>query len=403
MLLEQIVEHPDSSLLYMERYLNDGSPSGFTYKNQTSYNTSPSGKNKYFYLDIVCCENNLIERIGKTPCFIQGIPIFIHPDMSALLSKKGILTKKSSIKVAPTSSSRTVKLLDYPGYIKLNYDGIIGRINRKLTDRHVYASIDMTSLLEKALMHSRYAKLLFYKESYGIIYRNSEKEINMGMVYREEKPSGINAQTTNCIIPMFSLFAKDESALDKQLIIQLIEKSKKDPIEYVVNDLIFNIIDNYFNLLLNEGIQPEWHAQNLLIGIDKNFSISSIIMRDLESIDIDQTLQQSLGINHKFKSYPYKHLNNDQYNYQIKHSFMYDFKIGEYIFKPLINCISKHFNLDVAYIEKEIKIYAENYIRKLPADFFPENGVWYSFDKVIVDRSTTYRPYIKNYNVKYRG
>lgn len=405
MILEQVMNNPKNSLLYMERYVNNGSPSGFTWINQTSNETSPLCEKEYFLLDILCVEDT-IELVGDIPAFFNAFgenSILIHPDMYEVYNKKGFKIQKSCIRVSPISSSRTVKLLDFPGYVKLNYNGIIGRIDRSLTDKHAYSSIEMTEYLRNALKKSVYNKLAFFPEPGAVVYRNEKKDLNIGMVYRKEVPHGKNINKIKFIIPMFSSFAHDRNASDEYLLIQLIKKSQKDPEEYVLNDLIFLIIDNYFNLLLNEGIQPEWHAQNLLLGIDENCTIVSLIMRDLESIDIDQTLQESVGIQKLFKSYPYKYLNNSQYNYQIKHSFMYDFKIGEYIFKPIIECISEYYNLNEKSLERKIKEYSKQYIEQLPKDFFPSDGIWYSFDNVLIDRSISERPYIRNLNVKYRG
>lgn len=405
MLLEQIVNDPEKALCYLERYVNDGSPSGFTYINQTSYETSPASDRDFFCLDILYAED-LVETIGILPNFFEEFGrniILIHPDMNDMYKKRNFHTKKSNIRVCPMSSSRTVKFVDFPGYVKLSYNGIIGRIDRSLTDKHVYSSIEMTGLLKRALNTGIYHKLSFFPESGARICKSEKGDINIGMVYREEKAFGDRVNEIKYILPVFSLFSQDKNKLDDFLIIQLIDKSNKNPEEYILDDLIYNIIDNYFKLLLNEGIQPEWHAQNLLLGINNQHSIVSLIMRDLESIDIDQTLQESMGHCTNFKSYPYKYLNSNQYNYQIKHSFMYDFKIGEYVFTPIIECVAKHFGIKQDVIEKRIKEYSSQYIERLPRDFFPENNIWYSFDKVVIDRSISKRPYIRNEKAKYRG
>ncbi len=407
MLLEQIIQDAKKSLLYMERYVNDGSPSGFTQLNQTSYNTAPLSNIEYFYLDMVVCDRDKIETVGELPTFFNNLnknAIFIHPDMSPSLREKGLTVKKSNLRVCPTSSSRTVKLLDYPGYFKLNYNGLIGRIDRSLTDKHAYASVELTRFLDKAFTKETYSKISFLHETAALIYRYPEKNINIGLVYREEKAKGPNADEIKYIIPFFSLFSQDKLTDEKTdyLFIQLIQKSNMSPFNFTIQ-LIYCIIDNYFKLLLNEGLQPEWHAQNLLLGLDSNLSFCSIIMRDLESIDIDQTLQHSIGIQKVMKSYPYKHLNSSHYNYQIKHSFMYDFKIGEYIFSPLINCVCDYYNLNPKDFENCIKDYAKKYIKRLPSGFFPKNRVWYSFEKVLIDRTIPERPYLKNENAKYRG
>lgn len=92
-------------------------------------------------------------------------------------------------------------------------------------------------------------------------------------------------------------------------------------------------------------------------------------MRDLESIDIDQTLQETIGNCTNFKSYPYKYLNSSQNNYQIKHSFMYDFKIGEYVFEPLIKCVVDYFKLDQAVIEKKSGNIQNSILKNFPLTF----------------------------------
>ncbi len=404
MLLEQIFNEPKKSLLYLERYVNDGSPSGFTCINQTSYETSPFSDMEFFYLDILCV-GDLVETIGSMPNYFEEFGndiILIHPDMSDIYRIKNFNIKKSNIRVCPISSSRTVKFLDYPGYAKLNYNGIIGRIDRSLMDKHAYSSVEMTDFLKRALKKGIYHKLSFFPEPGARLYKSEKDDINIGMVYREESAFGDKVSDIRYVLPVFSLFSHDKKKLDDFLLIQLIKKSNKSPEEYVLNDIIYTIIDNYFKLLLYEGIQPEWHAQNLLLGIDNRHSIVSLIMRDLESIDIDQTLQESIGKCINFKSYPYKHLDSSQYNYQIKHSFMYDYKIGEYVFTPIINCVAEYFKLKRDVMENKIKEYSKQYIEKLPKDFFPKNNSWYSFDKVIIDRSVSKRPYIRNEKTKYR-
>lgn len=402
--LKQIINEPMKSLLYMERYVNDGSPSGFTWLNSTSCMTSPLGEQEYFCLDVLCGENE-IDIIGEVPGFFSKFgqkKIFIHPDMYEQYYRKNIRIEKSTLKVVPTSSSRTVKIMEFPGYIKLNYNGIIGRIDRSLTDVQAQASVEMTAYLKEALKKTVYSRMAFLPERGALIYRDEEKTINFGMVYREEAPYGQRSREIKYMIPLFSLFSRDRYISDECLLVQLIKESQREPQEYVFNDLIFVIIDNYFELLLNEGIQPEWHSQNLLLGVGEDYSVVSLIMRDLESIDIDEDLQKMAGIKKKFKSYPYKYLNCNQYNYQIKHSFMYDFKIGGYVFKPIIECVCKYFGLNKEMLEKMVREYSRQYIERLPRDFFPSNHNWYSFDNVLIDRTIEYRPYIENICAKYR-
>ena len=59
--------------------------------------------------------------------------------------------------------------------------------------------------------------------------------------------------------------------------------------------LFYPMIECYFNLIKNSGIQPEWHAQNLLVGFTKDFVPVKFIMRDLESMDKDLTFMERIN------------------------------------------------------------------------------------------------------------
>ena len=409
MLLNSIKKNPQESLLYMERYVNNGSPSGFTWKNQPSKDTSPLYGQTFFLLSIISPKNTKgffrTKTIGHIPQDVSSLmdehEIFLHPDMSRIYKQKGFSLRESNVRVSPTSSSRTVKLCDYRGFIKLNYNGIIGRIDRSLTDKHAYCSVDLSSMLMQILADSSFSKLSMFPETGArfIIGDNA----NLGMVYRDDIPYGLAAGQIEYIIPLFSCFSKDHFKNDEYLIIQLIDNSDMDPKEYILTNIIFPIIDNYFNLVKNYGLQPEWHAQNLLIGIGRNFKVESLIMRDMESIDIDQSIRETLGVHSKLRFYPFKHINISDYNYQIKHSFMFDCKIGEYIFTPLISCVCTHYGLKESEIQHCIKEYVNIIIEDLPKNYFPENGDWFSFKNIIIDRSIPSRPYIRNSDCKYRS
>lgn len=396
------------SLIYMERYVNEGSPSGFTKKNQTSHETCPFSDNEFFFLMTGNSDNAVLEEIGNFPhkLFLECLgekSIFVHPDMVNSNLFNSIVLKKSNVRVSPTSSSRTVKLLDYPGYFKLSYNRVLGRIDRSLTFSHARASVELTNLLMRITSKNKYAKLAFFPESGARVLKLNNSEDSIGLVYRENDVAGLAAEYVKYIIPVFSLFSKDIHHMDDiPLLIQLIEMHNADAFDFVLNKIIFVIIDSYFSLLLEEGLQPEWHAQNLLIGLDRDKEPCCIIMRDLESIDIDYTLRKNNGNKDKMSFFPYKYIDDKQYNYKIKHSFMYDFKIGEYIFEPLIKLLERYYGIEKSKIINAIQEYSYKYIKALPSDFFPSDNCWYAFDNVVVDRSIDSRPYIKFINPKYR-
>ena len=132
MTLKDFEINPTESLIYFDRYVNDGSPSGFTEINRTSPMTDPFGMNKDFHLSMIESQEKNFKIYGS---LVPDIPLesyqfYIHPDMVNHSDLKGCrIIKQETFSVAPTSSCRTVKILSYDNgdYIKLHYDGIIGR------------------------------------------------------------------------------------------------------------------------------------------------------------------------------------------------------------------------------------------------------------------------------------
>jgi hypothetical protein len=406
MKIDYIEKNPKEALIYMERYVNSGSPSGFTWINQTSFDTSPLSESKYFKLKMLFNDSIKIKRLGEYPRLslddnYYDNTLFIHPDMEKLKKYEMYKIYESDIKVIPTSSARTVKLMDYQGYLKLNYNGIIGRIDRSLTSNHANCSVILTEILKNEFIKNEaFEKLSLFPESGAKILIDEQNNVDCGVVYREEKPFGKRANEIKIIIPAFSMISKDKKNDDVELLTQIINYGKFEPMKYLLDNIIYPIIDNYFQLILTQGFQAEWHTQNLLFGLNNNFELVSLIMRDLESIDIDEEIRNKLGFTDSLNFYPYKYINVYQYNYQIKHSFMFDFKIGDYIFSPFVNHICEKFDVDARSIEEIIKNYIKKYLSKLPQNFFPDS--WYVFDKVLIDRSEKERPYINMGIPKYR-
>lgn len=404
MKLEYIINNPEKALDYMERYVNDGSPSGFTMKYNTSEKTSPFGNREWFYLCSISYPSQWSINIGDLPPFLEKeFPrdsILVHPDYNQAFDKTQIT--QTTIRVTPTSSARTVRMLDDNYYLKLNYFGVLGRIYRNLTINHALASFEVSDILYNVLGKKNFEKLSFFPERSAKVVLKNKENINMGIVVRDSIPFGGNSNVIKYKIPMFSLFSKDrKSKDDTALLIQLINNLNAEPKEFVLKEIIYPIIKYYFQLIGTVGLQPEWHAQNLLLGLDERMNVCSFIMRDMESIDIDQNIRDKLGLKSCLSCYPYKHINESQYNYTIKHSFMFDFKLCKYLIEPIIECISVYYKLDMDDLIAEVRNYVDMKIKELPYDFFPK--CWYSFQPVIINQEINQRPYINNGKPIYRS
>lgn len=404
------------ALPYLERYVNNGSPSGFTRRYTTSPDTSPFSLIPFIHPYVCVAQDQSFIDFGRLPAFenfseLRGENwLLVHPDMKGkkIFHRKHVsLVPSTEIKLIPTASGRTLELISSlnRGYFKLHYDGIIGRIPRDLNVKKAVAGPEISKLLVSLIDQNKLdSRLTLMRETGARVFLGTtsrNRKIEWGMVWREKDPYKIDFNNVKYIIPVFSLFAKDKLAKkDKPLLEQIIKLKGVPPAGYVLEQLIFPMIDCYFNLINKSGIQPEWHAQNLLVGFTEDFTPVNFVMRDLESMDKDLTFMQMIKLKVRFQSYPFKCIWKGQWNYQIKHSFMYDYKFGEYILQPLLDFLEKSFDIKTSRLSLDIKYYSKTLIDQFPEDFFPEE--WYVFKKVLIKQSTDKRPYVKKLNPKFR-
>jgi len=407
MILENINFDSAETYLYMERYINNGSPSGFTEKYTTSDQTKAKSPNKHFYLcSIEIPRPIVIQDFGEPPEFFKSWQMLVHPDMidDHLFS---ICTNinKEAVLVAPTASSRTVKMLEGEGwFLKLNYKGLIGRLERQIAKNQALSAIEVTRTIVNAIENGMLPKRFYFmREVFSRIVEFPEKEsfYEWGIVLREPDVYPPNGDK-KILIPGFSLFSEDDfNPSDPTILTQLIRRQAKPVEDFLFEDVISPIYEAYFSLLLKCGLQLEAHAQNCLFAVNESFQIIGIVVKDAESIDKDLSLMDELNIANEYTTIEYKCLRRGQYNYQIMHSFMFDFKLGEYLITPIIEDALSNFSFDKDKLVARIKEYNNSFIRQLPADFFPKDGKWYSYSNIVHDRSKM-RPYIANDDPRYR-
>ena len=155
-------------------------------------------------------------------------------------------------------------------------------------------------------------------------------------------------------------------------------------------------------MLFEGGLLAEWHAQNVLYGFDKSWHCVATVLRDMESIERDFPLMRRAGRSTQLASYPYKCLDADSYNYQIKHSFLFDHKLGEYLLQPIIDHALRVWSMKHNMIDQTIVDVVMEEMRRLPRDFFPEDNSWYKFANDLIDQSRNARPYVRFENPRFR-
>lgn len=407
MKLSNFIENYLVALDYCERIVNDGSRSNFTEKYLPKKTGNPFTCER-FPISVLKSSSVNLTSFGSLPDFcrdsLNANTIYVHPELIDYYPDYQIETTKEE--VVPTSSSRTVKLLDRPYYLKLCYPGRIGRITRELDERHIYSSLEVTEKFVQIFEH-KYAtdKFAFMPEYGGMLYSDANNKI--GVVIRQQEFIGKNADLVCTMIPGFSLFSNDRgNPKDESLLAQLLVKVKDryNPNEYVLNQFCFPLVDIFFNCVMLEGIIPELHSQNVIFGFNEKWDVKSIIIRDLESHDKDITLMRKLGKKSELDSSPFKCIDESQYNYSIKHSFMFDHKLGEYLIQELINVVAKEGSDVFVGLCNEVRKYVLNNYGSFIEDnnFFPEDKKWYKFENVIIDRTQSKRPYLKLENPLFR-
>lgn len=403
MLLSDIEKDPWKALDYLERQVNDGSKSGFTQKHNTSIQTNPFSSEGFNILKLIPREK-CIEQIGllndDSGLFADDNSIFIHPDWLLPQNRDSILkigSVEKGVWVVPTSSSRTVHVDKSNIYIKLHYPGVIGRLNRVLGFRQLIAGIEISDIFDRAQQNKEMPDYFDYmSESYGKLLREGENEI--GYIVRK-MPSSIQKYY---LIPGFSLFSADHSSPeDAQLLIQILEKNN-NPEKYFIEDICFRLIDVFFWCVVKEGLIPEMHSQNIVFAFDRKWRLKKIILRDFESIDKDISIRRRLGKSSDFREYPFKCISNNDFDYLKRHSFMYDHKFGEYLLDPLVECAAKLFKCPVRNLQEKLRTYVKETYRSAIDDFFPNDGYWYKYPNIEIDRSTKRRPFMAIKNPVYR-
>jgi len=407
MLLREIAGRPTIARRYMERYVNNGSPSGFTHKYTSSPETSPFGPTPSFPLPTASLPDFLIEDLGGLPDWLCPGQIPLHPDMAReelIISNVGNIND-TPLQVTPTASARTVEVIDptYNGFVKLSYKGLLGRVDRQISRSHALAAIDVTSILDRATKEQILPTVFsFLRESgarVGSLNTSNGKRYEWGTVFREIDPFPRQASTA-FLIPVFSLFASDVNApAHPPLLNQLCELQELPADEYLFHNVITPTVVCYFELLLTCALQFECNAQNVVLGFDSKGNVTTVAFRDFESVDKDLSLSEHLKLGMVFSSSPFKCVHRDLYNYSTKHSFMYDFKLGEYILSPIIATVPEE--TARSRLAKRTKDLGKSYVDRLPPSFFPSDGQWYSYANVVVDK-TTQRPYFGTPEPKYR-
>lgn len=404
MKLSEILMPNNEALNYMERLVNKGSKSGFTTIHTSSMKTNPFYSESFRVKKLFAVSESVIETYGSMPSFCytnsESIDfIYMHPDWS-LYHEKEICSLGNIIDgeiVIPTSSMRTVRIKGTNYYLKLCYPDKLGRLKRDLNYPHLISAIEVTESLNHLKNSGRVPDIFgFMPETGGKILKKGDTEI--GFVVRE---IGIDIHSYY-LVPAFSLFSPDiKNPNDECLLIQLL-RIKRNPIDFLLEDICYPLIDIFFSCAFNEGLIPEMHSQNILYAFDAQFNVKKVVLRDFESVDKDVSIRSKLGLP-PFVSYPYKCICKSDKYYLKRHSLMFDHKLCEYLIDPMVKTAAIYLDINIDKITNAIRHYVNEKMLFWNEPFFPDDHCWYKYPDIEIDRSTDERPFVKYSNLTYRG
>jgi hypothetical protein len=409
--------------LKAERYLNEGSPSKFTHKHIASEEYSPFSVNPEFAVNSFVLSDSNMEwkHYGESPKWLEKNELLVHPDFEEYFNA---FAKKASFKVIPTASSRTVFIKEQQCYVKLQYNKLLGRLERLFTPEKIETAIEISKLLtEKCDKQVFSGGIYFLPEESGKIVKANNDEFGSppndngywGMLIRSYTPyPHVIKDECRRVIPAFSLFAKDEQGHFSRTLLELLfdfrADTKKNFKQFLIDKIIKPTYQLYFELLLKTGLHIEGHAQNILYLLeikDNTLDIKGAVIRDFESFDKDAYIINRINPDSYFSELTVNVNNpNNPEQYAKRNSFLFDFKLGEYLITPLIDhaiairkkSMRKKWKHKIGEdlektMREEIRNFNANYIKELPADFFPKDK-WFAYDTVEIIRTTTARPWV---------
>lgn len=399
LLLSDIERNPSNAFDYLERLVNNGSKSGFTDIHNTSKGTNPFYSDGYRILKLIA---DNVETIGEIDTHAYQLDIeggiYIHPDWM-LIPNNGVITDLfraiESEQVVPTSSSRTVRVANQDVFIKLHYPGLIGRLKRDLGFEQLISGIELTSIFNNS-RNNQPEFFDYMPEPYGKILHSGNNQV--GYILRTIPPH----LKKYYLIPGFSMFSVDRQHPEHPTILEQVLEKRDNALEYFVYEICLKLIDVFFWCALEEGLIPEMHSQNIVFAFDTKWRLKKIVLRDFESIDKDITIRTQNDKDINFQEYPYKCIAQEDDNYLKRHSFMYDHKLGEYLIDPLVEEFCKFTNLNTCEVQAIIRENVRSKYSGRLAGFFPQDGFWYKYPDIEIDRSTSKRPFISMGTALYR-
>lgn len=406
MLLSNLSVDPLAAWLHLERYVNRGSPSGFTAKYRPPGDYDPWGRRKAFDLPFYPVAKAEVTTRGRWPPGLTSqaygtTSMPLHPMTVADRAVADALRESTSgkapdlVQASPTASGRTLWLHGTTPlvHLKLHYPGILGRVRRELSFFKAIAGYELSSEITQELERpSRAVSIAVLPEIAVRSWDCASLSSGIAALVRDARPFPHSEDSRTCV-PAFALWAPDRFAPeDPLLLLQLLGADDK-PQEKLLEEFLFPIVDSYFYMVFGLGIMPELNAQNLLFELSPEGEVQRIVLRDLSRCEKLLHVRRDLGLRTQFESGDYKcvDLDEDEAFAQVRHSFSFDFKLSGYVLAEIVDAAAAGGIVEAAPIDAKLREYVDEGLRG-KEHFFPPGGAWYGHDRILLERE---RPYVE--------
>ena len=372
--------------IYLERFFNNGSPTGLTFDVSCSTPTHQWYCPHKFLLPVLMVNANQVNFINKNSWEnlfpesngLVGFPL--HPDILKDLKpeflKQVATISDNHLWAMPTASPRTVFIENSPPFfIKLDYPYILGRFHSKFDGDKLRSG----PIISDYLGSQKPQEGIYFLPEISCAEISVLKDNSVsGALLRLFKPLSTSLKKLNfdCIMPAFSLFSQDyfNPHSDLSFLEKILGTSNKE--ESLFNKVIEPILKSYWNLALNHGLIPEAHSQNFLLAASITKSNIDIVWRDFQGFYRDVEYSNK-DFNHSLLGKYHLINKNDKSKKLIIRSFLYDWMLGFYFFNPLIKHCNKRFDIRETKITDLIKESTREKLKESGYKYFPEKK-WYS-------------------------
>ncbi len=223
-------------------------------------------------------------------------PFLLHPQLPASHRRLRQLygsAPLADVRATPTASYRTVLASRGdrpPVMLKLSMGARVGGLRRAITEYYLVTGIVVSHLMG-LIPPSQRKRLRFdwFPEPAGAV----ETDGATGWILREF-PALMAERRAGQLVPAFSLIAPRGDR--PPLLVELIRQSTMTPEDFVVDKLLIPYVGVLAHLLLDEGIQVQGHAQNVLVEVDERTGeLDRIVLRDLTDSSVNLALRLAKG------------------------------------------------------------------------------------------------------------